>query len=264
MPLVALALVLTGCMDDENERRTYTHIYNFELTTSEMFLDNGEWVSAYDPDVTSVLVSPNLTFWHYASSDVYDGVEYKSWKGFCASRACDFADHGKDANWVDYQWSSAGLSTNITGGGGVGGSMDYLIGCWDVQETVGIIPDEPSCAMAFGGTETQPLEVWVNNSNWGYWAMKNGTAYSKAFGPNDWCKLVFYGTDSRRLITGQTEFYLAKDGNIVNEWTVVDLTPLGECSHMIIQMESSDTGQWGMNNPAYFCLDNLSVKFTEE
>ena len=40
----------------------------------------------------------------------------------------------------------------------------------------------------------------------------------------------------------------------------MNLAPLGTQIDMIyFQMTSSDTGAWGMNNPAYFCLDNLEI-----
>ena len=57
------------------------------------------------------------------------------------------------------------------------------------------------------------------------------------------------------------EFYLAKDGNIVDKWQTVDLTPLGNVRAIYMQMESSQTGMWGMNNPSFFCLDDFKTTF---
>ena len=44
---------------------------------------------------------------------------------------------------------------------------------------------------------------------------------------------------------------------ILDTWTFVDLKPLGEVATLEFALSSSDTGDFGMNTPAYFCLDTL-------
>ena len=56
------------------------------------------------------------------------------------------------------------------------------------------------------------------------------------------------------MVTGAVDFYLAKDGEYATKWSPVDLTPLNKCEKIVITMESSDTGQFGMNNASYFAL----------
>ena len=43
----------------------------------------------------------------------------------------------------------------------------------------------------------------------------------------------------------------------MSEWTRYDLSDFGFVKGLVIELSSSDTGQWGMNTPAYFCLDNI-------
>jgi hypothetical protein len=60
------------------------------------------------------------------------------------------------------------------------------------------------------------------------------------------------------------KFYLAdfrdSDNNndyIVDEWTMVDLTVLDTVDMIEMILTSSDAGEYGMNTPAYFCVDQL-------
>ena len=48
---------------------------------------------------------------------------------------------------------------------------------------------------------------------------------------------------------------------IIKDWTWVDLTSLGASDSLSFSLSSSDNGMFGMNTPAYFCLDNFSTNF---
>ena len=47
---------------------------------------------------------------------------------------------------------------------------------------------------------------------------------------------------------------------IVDKWTVVDLTALGKVNKLTFRFSSSDNGDYGMNTPAYVCLDDLQYE----
>lgn len=103
---------------------------------------------------------------------------------------------------------------------------------------------------------------YVTNSAYSYASIIKGDNYAKKFGMGDWFKLTVTGYDAAGESTGTVDFYLAdlRDANyayIVNDWRWVDLTSLGKVKRLGFTMSSSDSGQWGMNTPAYFCLDNL-------
>ena len=46
---------------------------------------------------------------------------------------------------------------------------------------------------------------------------------------------------------------------ILGAWQLVDLRPLGRVVGLFFDLSSTDEGDWGMNTPAYFALDNLDV-----
>lgn len=262
IPLASILCTLplfTSCDNDSGEEtETTTESYTYSFESPLEFTSQGYWAEVYNTTLRSITVQPNLIFSHYAETQTYNGVDYKVWNGFCPSRAIDGADHSSD-NWVDYQWSCAMKTANATAAG-ANGSMDYLLACWDVAESTTSIPDEPVCAFAFVG-KTKPVSMMINNSNWGYWAMKNGTFANEPFTDKDWTRVIIHGLRNGVEVSNM-EVYLARNGYILNEWMPVDLSGLGQVDVMYFQMESSATGQWGMNIPAYFCIDDLEVAIT--
>lgn len=111
----------------------------------------------------------------------------------------------------------------------------------------------------------KPEYAYITNTAYTVKSMTEGDTFSKKFDETDWLKLTIIGLDKDDNETGEpVEFYLAKDGNIVTEWTKVDLTSLGVCSHIRFTMDSSDKSYGYMNTPAYFALDNMKAAITDE
>ncbi|MBO4549163.1 MAG: DUF4465 domain-containing protein, partial [Bacteroidaceae bacterium] len=50
---------------------------------------------------------------------------------------------------------------------------------------------------------------------------------------------------------------------IINDWRYVDLSGLGAVAKLGFELSSSDTGEWGMNTPGYFCFDDFGAEGTE-
>jgi hypothetical protein len=103
---------------------------------------------------------------------------------------------------------------------------------------------------------------YATNAAYTMHSMKNGDDYAHKFDLGDWLKLTVTGLSADGTVTGTVDFYLADlrvadSAYIVNDWRWVDLTPLGKVKRLAFSMSSSDNGAWGMNTPAYFCLDNL-------
>lgn len=114
--------------------------------------------------------------------------------------------------------------------------------------------------------------VYLNNTTYTFLTMKNGDAYASALNEKNegWFKVQFIAfednTPSGKPI-GFTEAYLANfkqgqaDGykGIIEEWIKVDLSMLPECSILVVNFVGSDTGEWGLNTPAYCALDNFEI-----
>lgn len=112
-----------------------------------------------------------------------------------------------------------------------------------------------------------PIEVkslMVNNSTYVYWALKEGRdGYGavRKFESGDSFIVTVTGYDSTGVKTNQVEIPLADFRNaqsyICSDWTKISLATLGKVKSLTFEFTSSDTGNYGMNTPAYFCIDNL-------
>jgi len=114
---------------------------------------------------------------------------------------------------------------------------------------------------------------FITNSTYTALSMKYGDAYTKKFGgvdgdDPDWLNLQITGYNTNGDSTGTVNYKLAdftaddstKD-YIIETWQWVDLTDLGEINKLNFTMSSTDNGNWGMNTPAFFCMDNMHVSY---
>lgn len=109
--------------------------------------------------------------------------------------------------------------------------------------------------------------AYFTNTTYAALSMLNGDAYSKKFSydDRDWFKLTLTGVDANGNTTGTVEVYLAdfrgaSAPGVLTEWKYVDLTPLGKVNRVDFAMTSTDNGEYGMNTPSYFCMDNIAVE----
>ncbi|MCQ2069313.1 MAG: DUF4465 domain-containing protein [Bacteroidaceae bacterium] len=107
-------------------------------------------------------------------------------------------------------------------------------------------------------------ECYVTNSTYAYLAIKNhddgNGEYTmiKEWTKDDKFTLTITGYNGREK-TASVEFVLANGTDIVDSWQQVDLSKLGTVTKIDFSLTSTDNGQWGMNTPSYFCLDQLKV-----
>jgi len=111
----------------------------------------------------------------------------------------------------------------------------------------------------------------VSNSTYAALSMQNGDAFAKKFGgvsgdDPDWFKLSITGYLAGNPVEDTVHYYLAdyrfpdnSQDYILKTWDWVDLTTLGNLDSLIFLLSSSDTGQFGMNTPPFFCLDNFTT-----
>ena len=110
--------------------------------------------------------------------------------------------------------------------------------------------------------------AWITNATYAYLAIKDGndgsaTPMVRKFENNDWFKLTAVGYDAQKNEIGRLDFYLAdyRDGKteIIKTWQWFDWTALADADYITFELSSTDNGKWGMNTPAYFCIDGVSL-----
>lgn len=252
LPILAAALLsmaVSSC-NNGSDPEIYTTMVTVDFTLpSEVYNQEGYWKDVYNPEATYFAIQPWTAFNHKAEVTEYDGVEYKSFTGFCPTRVNDTSDHSGD-DWTLFQFSAAAP----TYGDG------YLIAHWDVREDERTPLAERSCLIECFGRTFIPVSVRVTNTSYAYWVMKNGSAFSEPFDSQDYLYLDIYAVKDGKAVLGYS-FPLAENGSIVNTWQQIDLSTFGEVQQIYFTMRSSDTGDWGMNTPAYFAIDNLQMLF---
>lgn len=168
--------------------------------------------------------------------------EWGSWSGFALSTKIDTWTRG-----LSNQYSA------ITGEG-IDGSSTYAVGFYS----------------SFDGDSELVLDfphtlpgLYVTNTTYAYWSMKEGDQYAKKFEQGDWFKLTIEGRNSAGDIAGRQVVYLAdfrsgaSSPYILDTWKWVDLASMGPVKRLSFSLESTDVGEWGMNTPAYFAMDNV-------
>jgi hypothetical protein len=111
--------------------------------------------------------------------------------------------------------------------------------------------------------------IYFSNTTYAALSMKNGDAFAKKFGgtsgnDSDWFKVTINAYQNGNMKAEKAEFYLADfrfqnnaQDYIIKDWTYVNLQSLGSLDSLKFTLTSSDTGQFGMNTPAFFCIDNV-------
>lgn len=184
----------------------------------------------------------------------YD-VSYGSWDGWAYSNMTDTTTPGYGNQYSAYT------------GGGVSGSSNYAVAFDPVPVFMGTQP--PTITLTDTVEGYTLAGAWFTNATYAALAMRDGDSFSKKFGgatgnDEDWFLLTITGKDASDQSTGTADFYLADyrfadnaQDYIVDQWTWVDLSSLGNVVALEFGLSSSDTGEFGMNTPSYFAMDNL-------
>ncbi|MFW5682591.1 MAG: DUF4465 domain-containing protein, partial [Phycisphaeraceae bacterium] len=119
--------------------------------------------------------------------------------------------------------------------------------------------------------------MFVTNTTYAALSMLDGDAFSKQFGgptgdDPDFFRLNIFGVNEAGEDTGSVTVDLAdytfadnsKDF-VLDYWKWVDLSVLGDdVASLEFSLESSDVGDFGINTPTYFAMDNLILNEVPE
>lgn len=107
---------------------------------------------------------------------------------------------------------------------------------------------------------------YVTNSTYAYNSMRDGDMFARKFRNGDWFLLYVKGYYGGTLKTDSVGVYLANflhpdttENYILRNWQWVNLEPLGKVDSLLLYLVSSDNGAFGMNTPAYFCMDDFTT-----
>jgi hypothetical protein len=225
------------CMDDFNGEKPY----DYKPVTYAGFEDINLGSAGYfnGSDQKGSFTSGNFRFLNDYIAD------WGSWSGFAVSSGTDILTTG-----YNNQYSA------ITGQG-VAGTPAYSV-----------VYPTPVATVILRDTVISGL--YVTNSTYAYQSMKNGDTFAKKFGGEngndpDYLILTIEGFAADNQSSGKIEFFLAdftysinSYDYILDSWKWIDLSKFGRISKLEFSLRSTDNGNWGMNTPGYFCIDNLN------
>lgn len=174
--------------------------------------------------------------------NVFDDYGYgsTSWKGMACSNHTD-----RDSVGYGNQYSVYAAS-------GAGGSAKFAV----------LNGDSARCTFNYA---VRVNSLMINNATYAYLTMKYGTdgaGFARQFAAGDYFRVNIAGVDVNGARTGSVDVYLAdfREGKslICNTWTSIPLSDLGTIKSLVFTFASTDSSAYGMNTPAYACIDNVT------
>lgn len=229
------------------------------VTPLEFNSSNGSWTGTYDDDVESI-DSQVFSFYHGSMSD------WNTWWGFTASNHCD---NTRPENTLVQQWSNMArggieladdgtVKTDQFGAPVSSSQVPYLVAFYG-----SFMSARPVDVEFTDGKCYEPVGVYVNLNSYSYYSMEYGDSFARAFTNGDRFTLTVHGVapdNTEKSVDVTLAEYSNGDLTINRGWKYVDLSALGVVNELYFTLDSTDSGDYGMNTPAYFCIDKLMVK----
>ncbi len=177
-------------------------------------------------------------------------TEFSFWSGWSISSATDN--------------TTPGFTNQYSAISGAGFNSDTYATTFVSGESIIILENDATGGVVEG--------LYINNGTYPYLSMQDGDSFAKRFGGIDGTDPDFFLLTIKSYTNGvlsqdSVDFYLAdfrfdnsSDDYILDEWTFVSLETLGNIDSLSFTLSSSDNGTFGMNTPAYFCIDDLTTR----
>ena len=217
--------------------------------------------------------------WSQVAKSSFDGLTLSPnshWDGSDASKGFASGDayfvNSYNASWM--YWDGGFIYSNSTDKTTAGYTNDFSAITGKDYSGDGIYaPAQKGAIIKLTGAavNTTVTGFYLTNATYAALSMKNGDQFAKKFGgatgnDPDYFKLIATGYSGGVIGSTTVEAYLADFRNsdnsfdyILKNWKWVDLRPLGNIDSVIFSMESSDAGNFGMNTPGYFVIDEFNA-----
>ncbi len=134
--------------------------------------------------------------------------------------------------------------------------------------------------MQFAGNASTLDSMFITNTTYAYLEMLNGSGIGKVFGSingadgnpdgtsgNDFFILTIYGHDQNNVKTDSLDVDLADfrfavntQDYILNTWKKITFSGFDNIAYLTFDFASSDIGNFGINTPTYFAVDDIYGK----
>jgi len=149
----------------------------------------------------------------------------------------------------------------VTGFGGHKGSKNFCVH-YGYRDDSGFSA-QPLPYIYFGDGEARVVDhMYVMWNTYLANCVFNGNGLTEPLGPSGYVKIVAIGYDADgEKVEPELEFFIAGSGSNITEWTKWDLSALGKVSLIEFNMTGDSDNGYGFSQPAYFCYDDVAVRF---
>lgn len=174
----------------------------------------------------------------------FEGSAYGDmWGGFAISSNRDLEDLGMDyANQFSVYASDNSQF-----------AIAYIFGDWGNGEY-------GTPTIEFARPVTVASADFANANKTYFYCKANPTIGSDGAEEDIWVNLVATGYNGDSTETTTVTIPLATGTDVLADWKTFDMSALGTVTKITFDIDSNDTGEWGINVPLFFCMDNIILE----
>lgn len=234
---------LSSCNSDSTPAEP---IFLIDFNQTDISFNNDNyWMGCYDASAGN-FISEGFSFSHNAWADVWDGISYPAWNGFCPSRVNDNREYVDE--WTNHQWGC--MPQNPYGG-------IYLVGNSESAVSENLLENNKCVMRMTDHRQFNPKYAYVTNSSYTYYCAKNGSNFNEKFTADDNFVLHVVGVLNGK-VTGHMKYPLITKGQFLDQWAFITFEPLGTVDEVLFYVDSTAKNSYGLTVPAYFCITNFS------
>lgn len=150
----------------------------------------------------------------------------------------------------------------VTGFGGHNGSQNFCVH-YGYKDDSGYTDNAKLPSIYFSDNNARVVDhMYVMWSTYLANCIFNGNSLTEPVGPDGYVKIIAIGyNENGEEIKEHVEFFIASGGGNIQEWTRWDLSALGKVSKIEFNMAGDSDNGYGFSQPAYFCYDDVAVRF---
>ncbi|WP_126973599.1 DUF4465 domain-containing protein [Gynurincola endophyticus] len=214
----------------------------------------------------------------FAIKGAGSGPAYNYWDGGFIISDWNYKSNipGETGDWWYSYLNQASVYSGTDGAknGGYDSSNNFAVMFGYVDDYNSFYATRPTLNFTSGSGVVESMYVCLSSYTYGV------IEYGNTFGPlgvatplknidngKGYLKLLAYGFNGSTPTNGgdPVEIDLARYFNYLpvvaplTTWTLFDLSDLGTVTRIEFNFEGNDTGDYGLNTPAYVCIDNVTV-----
>ena len=149
-----------------------------------------------------------------------------------------------------------------TGFGGHGGSKNFCVHFGYMDDSAYNKTENLPSVYFMDGVARIVDHMYVMWTTYLANCVSNGNGLTAPLGPDGYVKIIATGYDEEGAkVEPSLEFSLASADGQISEWTKWDLSALGKVLKIEFNMAGDSDNGYGFSQPAYFCYDDVAVRF---